>query len=933
MSYYIDIIDTTSPLVQIAVKDASSSGIVLEWNGGDSKDGISIVGSNLKFDMLTDDDTDMYFAEFFTGDEHRFKTQIKNSTDDTIHWQGYILPDLYSEPYKNVRFFVSFTATDGLGRLKGKYLPADYYVVEKSLIAIYSQILKLTGLELELYFSPAIENYSNKNWDTIYIDTESFIESNKNQDAYSIFETLLQDTLCICYQCDNRWYIEGMNIRNNKQVTYKNYDANGSFIGTVVFDRLQKKITALDVPQITIIPPYNEINVTHKKTEPTLIDAVSKEKNKGWAVVTGVNGVIDASQWMANGNYYAKCPVPDYAVTVYNQFYFDSNPTTIWIHDATKYVSLRNKIYVAPGTKIKFELEFDIVHPVTGTAGTPGDWNDSFRYEILSDYDILFSNSGGVVEDREKIIFSDSGKCKIEIETVCVNEGMIDIKLYRPIGRVSDNGVLGVKLNAAKINILGFEEVISETDLINGDYTIDKYIELTYAEDKTGFSNGFRLSKLKELTAAYNEIEVPISYAFTLDSKFYAVLQLEGADLIDKNKYQVYYSGAKVLVIAVVYNLNGGEQMVVETDVPYTSGSFFVKKYAIESVISNRNHWEQWADAFYKIEKTSYVKTISNIYRRMFDVANEKIDLTALNAVKFNDIVQFNYVFLKNFVVLNCTWNLDKNKTDLVLGRANYADSSSLNTDGTNIPPIVVAGDDIFITALQTTASLTATAYDPDGVIVSQVWTKTVGGSGDVIATPTLLATDLSNLTEDYYTYQIEVTDNSGISATDTVNVIRIKDYTVTLDLTETITNANKPKLLRKKFRLNVSPALPAGYSLTFNGEFLLDCLGDSTKYRSFIHSTAWFNLYKNTVLLEGKTITSTSDSIPDEIIETTPVVFNYITGDAIDIVLCSIKNNDLKGIWNFKSLSQFKLLTVNLVSGFGNIIGVPSTVQTLISK
>jgi hypothetical protein len=56
------------------------------------------------------------------------------------------------------------------------------------------------------------------------------------------------------------------------------------------------------------------------------------------------------------------------------------------------------------------------------------------------------------------------------------------------------------------------------------------------------------------------------------------------------------------------------------------------------------------------------------------------------------------------------------------------------------------------------------TAYDPDGFIASQVWTKITGGFVVVIA-PTALATSFENLTEDYYTYKIEVTDNDGAKA------------------------------------------------------------------------------------------------------------------------------------------------------------------------
>jgi len=276
-------------------------------------------------------------------------------------------------------------------------------------------------------------------------------------------------------------------------------------------------------------------------------------------------------------------------------------------------------------------------------------------------------------------------------------------------------------------------------------------------------------------------------------------VQLDGANSIKENPYTVYHSSTLVTVNDVIFNFNDGEQMVVETAAAYTSGSFFVKKYAIDDIVSSRTHWTQWTDAVYKIENTTYAKTVCNIYRRIFNVAHEKLDLEALNAVKFNDLIVFNYVYEKNFFALNCSWNLDENKTNLTLGRCYYKDSGTSTEDG-NVPPIVLAGDDIYINDAETTASALATAYDPDGYIASQIWTKVVGGFGDVIVTPFDLATDFENLTEDFYTYQIEVTDNDGATATDTLNIIRNKNYTITLELVEETldTNVNHPSIIRK---------------------------------------------------------------------------------------------------------------------------------------
>lgn len=938
MSYYIDIIDTTSPLTRIVPELASGNGIELSWNGGDKKEELFIVGSEFNFDMLDPTYQDAAFVAFYTGNETKWKVRILNAADDAIIWQGFILPDLYSEPYKNGNLFVNFTATDGLGRLKGKYLPDEFYSREKSLIAIFSECLRLTGLELELYFAPAIENYLVKNWNLIYVDTENFKEKEKKKDAYVILETLLQDTLCLCFQCDNRWYIEGINMRHLRKITYKTYDTVGNFMATVVMDRLLKKITPLETPVVTIIPPYNEIVVIHKKTAPDLPKTASTEVNDGWAVSSSsILGEIYPTDWMSNGGYYARCVAPNYNTAIFNEFYFDGNSATEWTQDDTKFVSLRKKLYFAKDDKVKFELSFDVVHPVTGTKGTVETWNDVFKYEIVFNGSVLFSNvstgGGDVVEDREKLIFTDGGNCKIEIEHVFQAEGLLDIKLYRPIGRVAVNGVLGVKLSSATVEIIGFKEEVIETDLINDDFTVDAEKELEYAEDKTGFSKGFRLAKLKEDTSSYTETEVLILYGFIFDRKNYNVVQLDGANLIADNRYSVYYSGNLIPVLNVFYNFNGGEQMVVETAEAYGSGSFVVRKYAVADVIASRAHWTQWADAFYKIENVSYLKTVANIYRRMFNVAHEKLDVTALNAVKFNDLVVFHYQFKKDFVVLNATWNLDSNKTTLTLARANYKDSIGSIPDGQNIPPIVVAGDDVYINDGVTEVSLLATAYDPDGTIDDQEWTKLSGAAGDTITTPAQLATTITGLTGDNYTYQIEVTDNSGATATDTINVIRTKTYTVTLDLVSEVTNPNKPKMIKQIYKLNVSPDLLPDYALTFSGEVNLYARGGA-RYGIGITATAWYNLEKNGILIEGKTVVSEwpyEKNIDEKIV---PVGFNYISTDVIYVTLFVSKDGPKNDLYDqFKALANFELQSVSIASGVGAIVGLPIEKEIKILK
>lgn len=934
MSYYIDIIDTVSPLTQLVYELASGGGIELSWNGADAKDKLGIVSSELSFNMLDKTAQDAAFIQYYTGNETRFKVQVLNDADDSVLWQGFILPDLYSEPYKNGALFVNFTATDGIGRLKGKYLPEEYYSREKSVIDILCQCLRLTGLELDLYFAPAIDNYLVKKWQEIYIDGETFMDKDKKSDVYSILETLVKDMLCICFQADNRWYIEGINMRHVRNTTYKTYDANGNFIATVVYDRLVKKITPLETPDITIIPPYNEITVTHKKVMPELPKTASAEKNDGWAVVTGVVGEIYPTDWMGNGGYYGRCVATSYNTTVFSQVYFGGDPAVTWLQDDTKFISLRRKLYFAKGNKLNIQFDFSIVHPATGTKGNESTWENVMKYEILFNGAVLFSNFGGTVEDRENLVFSSGGTCKIEIEHVLVAEGLLDVRLYRPTGKVSTNGVLGVKLTGAEISVINFQEELSVTDLINDEFTVDALVELDYAEDKTGSSKGFRLAKLKEETTSVNEIVVNVLYGFVFEGKNYSVVQLDGANLIKENLYQVYRSGTRITILDVIYNFNDGEQMVVQTLDLYTSGSFTVKKYAIADVMDSRSHWAQWTDAFYKIENNSYLDTVANIYRRMFNVAHEKIDLTAKNAVKFNDIIQFHYVFLKEFHVLNCTWNLDKNESTLTIARANYKEFNVTNPDETNIPPIVVAADDVYIDEGVTTANLSASAYDPDGTIVAQQWTRTAGDAGEVFVDSALINAEVFNLTGNSYTFQIQVTDNSGATATDTINVIRTINYTVSLDLVdEIVKKKGDPRFLRSRYKLNISPALLPGYVLNFTGEFYMYVRGGLGKSLNYLKATAWYNFEKNGVLIEGKTISSPHPGKTIE--ETIPVSFNYISTDEIYVTLYVEKdtNSSIDRSDKFKADVQFRLQTVNITSGVGTLTGLPINKELLIEK
>lgn len=91
---------------------------------------------------------------------------------------------------------------------------------------------------------------------------------------------------------------------------------------------------------------------------------------------------------------------------------------------------------------------------------------------------------------------------------------------------------------------------------------------------------------------------------------------------------------------------------------------------------------------------------------------------------------------------------------------------------GGNQAPVVNAGNDINITLPVNTATLSASASDPDGTVSTYVWEKVSGPAGGGITNPSASSTGISGLGEGTYTYRVTVTDNGGATASDDINII-----------------------------------------------------------------------------------------------------------------------------------------------------------------
>ncbi len=91
---------------------------------------------------------------------------------------------------------------------------------------------------------------------------------------------------------------------------------------------------------------------------------------------------------------------------------------------------------------------------------------------------------------------------------------------------------------------------------------------------------------------------------------------------------------------------------------------------------------------------------------------------------------------------------------------------------GNNHPPVACAGVDRTITLPTDTVTLDGScSTDPDNNITSYSWTKITGPSSFNIANTNAVTTQVSNLVEGVYQFELKVTDAGGLFSKDTIQV------------------------------------------------------------------------------------------------------------------------------------------------------------------
>lgn len=808
MNYEIHIFKAVNPedehIEHYGARDSTS----LIYLGGDSKTQ-PIIGSELNFTLEVLNGEDGKYLQYFTPNEKEWVVEKRISATQEVIWKGFLLPESYSEPYTYPLFYPAFTAVCGLGLLKGKYLDTAFYEEEKTVIDVILECLKITQVDFDLYYTPAIKNILKDNWQEIIIDTRHSLEDQKKESAHAILEALVSSMQCQLYQSSGKWYLEGINKRHLLKSTYYKYSfADGSFLGTLDLHKNIKTISSfIGDATVTMVPALGSIEISHPAAELKLAEDLIQEIETPWILPPGIAGAFNARRW--DFTYYeAFVNPPDYFLEL-----------TSWpneVLDTGKFISLKEKPFIQRGTKVKIELAVEFSLPIHApgieSIYNAGGFENAFVFKISLGESVLFFNDSVPENAPEYFALDKAGKGKLTLDFIAQEDGIFNIQLFQPIAYWD-----GIHTKSAfRVTKLTVKDIEQEKEFIHIE-TIDEgssqkeEISLAYSDDLSGNSKCFYLEKVRDFDRAETAYQVPILYGRQINGKNYSIVNLIGAVLIETYPAQVYWqqSAFPIKNPVIHYNFNGGNEIAVETDEYYPNNAFWVPIASYKKPLISRLKNLEWVDAVFGIDKKRFALIVADIRKNLFFKPHLMVNGTLPFPVKYNDILEFNYRGEKKYLIpTNIEWHGEENESICTLIEGIYAGESS-----GNIPPYVEAGPDIILQDGETTAQISeAFIQDNDGFIASQIWEIIAGDPGASFSSVNALNPLISNLTGNNYTARLTATDNLGATASDTMQIIRISGFTLILtpshsrDYYDTV---NKFDVKERKWLVTIAPDAP----------------------------------------------------------------------------------------------------------------------------
>lgn len=163
----------------------------------ENKDHIFGTSCELYAECLVDGE----YADMYTSDPYEFRVSVYK--DETLLWQGFVSPELYSEPDAAPPYDVQITATDGLGELKNSIYE------ERGAASILSHIMGLIG-QYPIYVISGLRYVDSTgaiSQDHDILNVRINLDHEKGNSKYDVLQNLLTSLNANITQLNGRYVI------------------------------------------------------------------------------------------------------------------------------------------------------------------------------------------------------------------------------------------------------------------------------------------------------------------------------------------------------------------------------------------------------------------------------------------------------------------------------------------------------------------------------------------------------------------------------------------------------------------------------------------------------------------------------------------------------------------------------------------------------
>jgi hypothetical protein len=293
LKYYGEFKDYFNNLIRVEIAErnysGSSSEMVMAENPaqldypGDEFDVYRpIFGSQLIISVISI--TDFQYISLHTADARQYQVTVLK--DSVLYWKGWVIPDLFNEPYVAPPYVVNISARCGLGELENVPVPEKVmsYVdgetpVLKSFVNLYSILtygLRLLNLGLNIKEAINIYNVERTtppiNTDTTLTDTYIDLTQYSGQSLYELISDILKAHTARLYQQDGFWWMVRQKELNDT-LRYRILDIDGgSVIGfddtkltTFLIGKVQNNHIVNNGPELRINPAWKEFVLNQQR--------------------------------------------------------------------------------------------------------------------------------------------------------------------------------------------------------------------------------------------------------------------------------------------------------------------------------------------------------------------------------------------------------------------------------------------------------------------------------------------------------------------------------------------------------------------------------------------------------------------------------------------------------------------------------------------